>query len=559
MIPNNQAQQQFTNPMGMMMKVDPNLSMFSNDYTLYVGNLNKLISDLDLYKFFIPYGKVLSCRIMKDTYSGESRGFAFVTYSNRSSAEAAKKALNNTKLHGHEMRIMFKTKLNDLNPKANVFIKNINESAKSKELYDLCEDFGKLFSFSLKTDKDGKSLGYAYAQFLDEDAANKAVKELNNKKVHGQELQVEIFQSAQERPRVQTNLYMKNFPLKWTKERIEEFITKELSKNGTITSSDVKQLKTEDNVERYYAYVNYETDAQAKKVIDKYNDKALDDHTDKEEKFYVTYLMPKKFRQEKLKQKFLTEKNLTNLYIRSLKLNVTVEKLREAFLKYGNITSVCVKEGNPNVIQDNINLKFGFINFKNEEDAQEAFLSGKKDADITALIHETKLNSKFLYFAQPKQIRKQYNMVRNNMFNNPNLAFGHKGNKPHMMPPQNIPMVNMPIMGNVNITMVNQPFMSKEDKRAQENELKYDTQWFKNNKETFMGFSDEKKRNLLGGLMFNKVMETGAVQEKEVAKVTGMLIDLEILDYEEIVDMFESRESLNERIVEALEVMNDAD
>lgn len=559
MIPNNQAPQQFTNPMGMMMHVDPNLSMFSNDHTLYVGNLNKLISDLDLYKFFIPYGKVLSCRIMKDTYSGESRGFAFVTYSSRTSAEAAKKALNNMKLHGHEMRIMFKTRLNDLNPKANVFIKNISESAKSKELYDLCEDFGKLFSFSLKTDKDGKSLGYAYAQFLDEDAANKAVEKLNNQKVHGQELQVEIFQSAKERPRVQTNLYMKNFPLKWTKERIEEFITKELSKNGTITSSDVKQLKTEDSVERYYAYVNYETDAEAKKVIDEYNDKALDGHTDKEEKFYVTYLMPKKFRQEKLKKKFLTEKNLTNLYIRSLKLDVTVEMLREAFLKYGNITSVCVKEGNPNVIQDNINLKFGFINFKNEEDAQEAFLSGKKDTDITALIHETKLNSKFLYFAQPKMIRKQYNMVRNNMFNNPNMAFGNKVNKPHMMPPQNVPMVNMPIMGNANITMVNQPYMSKEEKRAQENELKFDTQWFKNNKETFMGFSDDKKRNLLGGLMFTKVMETGAVQEKEVAKVTGMLIDLEILDYEEIVDMFESRESLNERIVEALEVINDSD
>ena len=543
--------------MGMMMQMDPNATMFSNDHTLYVGNISKLLSDMDIYKYFMPYGKVLSCRIMKDLYSGESRGFAYVTYSTRSSAEDAQKALNNLKLHGQEMRVTFKTKLNDLNPKANVFIKNISDSAQSKDIFNLCEEFGKLFSFSLKTDKEGKSLGYAYAQFLDEEAANKAVAELNNKNVKGKKLQVEIFQSAKERPRVQTNLYLKNFPAKWTKDRIVEFINKELGSFGTITSTDVKQLKLGSDGDKYYAYVNYETEDVAKQVIEQFNDKTFDDHDENEEKLYVAYLMPKGFRQETLKKKFLTEKNLTNLYIRSLKLDVTADSLREAFLKYGNITSVCVKEGNPKVIQDNINLKFGFVNFKNEEDAQEAFLSGKKDEDIMALIHQSKINSKFLYFAQPKIIRKQYNMVRNNMFNNFNNPHGQKI-KPHLLP-QNIPMVNMPVMTNTNISMVNQVHTGKKQDQPTESEIKYDSHWFKHNKDTFMGFSDDRKRNLLGSLMFTKVMETGMVEEENISKVTGMLIDLEILDYEEIVDMFINQDSLKERIEEALDVMNDTD
>ena len=74
-----------------------------------------------------------------------------------------------------------------------------------------------------------------------------------------------------------------------------------------------------------------------------------------------------------------------------------------------------------------------------------------------------------------------------------------------------------------------------------------------------MNFDSEKQRNVLGELMFAKIQGTKLVAAENVSKVTGMLIDLEILDYEEIIDMLENSDSLKERINEALEVINDSD
>lgn len=52
----------------------------SSDATLYVGNLHPSIEESTLYDMFRKFGEVVQCKLMKDIYSGESRGFAFVTY-----------------------------------------------------------------------------------------------------------------------------------------------------------------------------------------------------------------------------------------------------------------------------------------------------------------------------------------------------------------------------------------------------------------------------------------------------------------------------------------------
>ena len=59
---------------GMMVKT------MRTEATLYVGNLNPSLMDSRLFEFFRPYGEIVNCKIMRDIYSGESRGFAFVSY-----------------------------------------------------------------------------------------------------------------------------------------------------------------------------------------------------------------------------------------------------------------------------------------------------------------------------------------------------------------------------------------------------------------------------------------------------------------------------------------------
>jgi RNA recognition motif-containing protein len=67
---------------------------------IYVGNLSFQTSEDDLRRAFEAYGQVSSASIIKDKYSGESRGFGFVEMGTDSEAASAIEALNGTDLGG---------------------------------------------------------------------------------------------------------------------------------------------------------------------------------------------------------------------------------------------------------------------------------------------------------------------------------------------------------------------------------------------------------------------------------------------------------------------------
>jgi RNA recognition motif-containing protein len=56
---------------------------------IYVGNLSTDLTESELREEFKPFGEVTSISIIKDRYSGVSRGFGFVEMSSKPEAEAA--------------------------------------------------------------------------------------------------------------------------------------------------------------------------------------------------------------------------------------------------------------------------------------------------------------------------------------------------------------------------------------------------------------------------------------------------------------------------------------
>ena len=74
-----------------------------------------------------------------------------------------------------------------------------------------------------------------------------------------------------------------------------------------------------------------------------------------------------------------------------------------------------------------------------------------------------------------------------------------------------------------------------------------------------MDYDFDKKREILGRLMYKKVISLNMMEVQKVSKVTGMLIDLEILDLDEIIEILENKESLVGRVKEALEVIIEAE
>jgi cold-inducible RNA-binding protein len=65
---------------------------------IYVGNLSREVTEDELRKAFEAFGQVTSVNVIKDRYSGESRGFGFVEMATKTEGQAAISGLNGTSM-----------------------------------------------------------------------------------------------------------------------------------------------------------------------------------------------------------------------------------------------------------------------------------------------------------------------------------------------------------------------------------------------------------------------------------------------------------------------------
>ena len=72
---------------------------------IYVGNLAYGVTDADLSQAFSAYGAVANATVIKDKFSGQSKGFGFCEMPNNSEANEAIKNLNEKPLKGRNMRV----------------------------------------------------------------------------------------------------------------------------------------------------------------------------------------------------------------------------------------------------------------------------------------------------------------------------------------------------------------------------------------------------------------------------------------------------------------------
>jgi RNA recognition motif-containing protein len=70
---------------------------------IYVGNLSKDVTDADLQTIFSEYGTVKSVKVIRDMFSGESKGFGFVEMPGQSEAQKAMQAVNTLELKGKKL------------------------------------------------------------------------------------------------------------------------------------------------------------------------------------------------------------------------------------------------------------------------------------------------------------------------------------------------------------------------------------------------------------------------------------------------------------------------
>jgi RNA recognition motif-containing protein len=73
--------------------------------TLYVSNLMSNIQEEELFTSFAVFGDVTSCKIVRDKYTGVSRGFAFVDMHDDEGGNKAIAGLDKKEMSGRSISV----------------------------------------------------------------------------------------------------------------------------------------------------------------------------------------------------------------------------------------------------------------------------------------------------------------------------------------------------------------------------------------------------------------------------------------------------------------------
>ncbi|MGZ5423629.1 MAG: RNA recognition motif domain-containing protein [Candidatus Aminicenantales bacterium] len=72
---------------------------------IYVGNLSTTVNENDLREAFQAFGEVSRAAVIKDKFSGESRGFGFIEMPKKEEADKAISMMNGKDMKGRTAKV----------------------------------------------------------------------------------------------------------------------------------------------------------------------------------------------------------------------------------------------------------------------------------------------------------------------------------------------------------------------------------------------------------------------------------------------------------------------
>lgn len=72
---------------------------------VYVGNLPFKVDDMKLKELFEAYGEITEAVVIKDRYSGRSKGFGFVTFTDDTAGKKAVEEMNEKEVEGRNLKV----------------------------------------------------------------------------------------------------------------------------------------------------------------------------------------------------------------------------------------------------------------------------------------------------------------------------------------------------------------------------------------------------------------------------------------------------------------------
>ncbi|SCZ89565.1 BZ3500_MvSof-1268-A1-R1_Chr1-1g01261 [Microbotryum saponariae] len=282
---------------------------------IFIKNLDENIDNKALHDTFAAFGNILSCKVATDP-QGNSLGYGFVHYDAGEAAQAAIEGVNGMLLNDkivfvgiHIPRRERQAKIDEIRSKyTNLYVKNIPLDLTQEEFENLFKPFGNVTSAVISLDNEGKSKGFGFVNFEKHDEAHKAVMELHEKEIKGQQIYVaraqhksereEELKKSYEQKKYETtlkyqgvNLYVKNLDDDVTEEKLQA----EFEPFGQITSCKI--MADDKGVSKGFGFVCFSSPDEATKAVNELNGKMISSKP-----LYVSLAQRKDVRKQQLEQ-----------------------------------------------------------------------------------------------------------------------------------------------------------------------------------------------------------------------------------------------------------------
>ncbi|CAD6259016.1 unnamed protein product [Miscanthus lutarioriparius] len=350
-----------------------------NDTNLFVGNLPPSLASHKLIELFLPFGRIVRSRVVDDCFTGSSKGYGFVQYSDPCCAAEAIKHMNGRMVEGRMLEVRLadapssgSTKEMDM---SNLYVCNLPLLLHEDKLHDLFVPYGQVTSVKVVRDHaTGLSKGYGFVRYSDPQHAAHAIFQLNGRLIEGKKMEVRVasVSSSGSNPSVQavsetdhqltkevdmSNVYVQNLPLLMNTDKLLNLFLP----YGQVTSAKVAMDFTS-GISEGYGFVKFSDPHDAAHAVIELNGRLVEGR-----KILVRVRPSSSPVESHDNNRTLKEIDMSNLYVCNIPSSMNKAKLVELFLPFGKITHAMVVEQS-----NNSSKGYGFVKFADSHCAAEA-------------------------------------------------------------------------------------------------------------------------------------------------------------------------------------------